>query len=182
MPDLKDRIHYVATLIDNLLHWAKDQMEGIQAKPGIFDLPQVIHETVNLLNPQAKKKSITLEVDATPSLQVYGDKDMIKLVLRNLISNAIKFTPQKGAIAITTRNENEYIYVAVTDTGTGLSPEEINRIQDKEYFTKYGTAGEKGSGLGLMLCREFIEKNGGQLFIESKPDIGSTFTFSLPLR
>lgn len=180
MPDLKDRIHYVATLIDNLLHWAKDQMEGIQVKPGVFDLPQVIHETVNLLRPQAQRKSITLGLDIAPSLQVYGDKDMIKLVLRNLISNAIKFTPQKGAIAITTRNENEYIYIAVADTGTGLSPEEIHRIQDKEYFTKYGTAGEKGSGLGLMLCREFVEKNGGQLFIESKPDIGSTFTFSLP--
>ncbi len=179
MPDLKEQVTYVATLTDNLLHWAKGQMEGIQVKPSVFNLLDVIDENINLLSAQALKKSINLTTSSQKSLYVYADKDMIKLVLRNLISNAIKFTPENGTIEVNTRTEERYIYISVRDTGTGLSAEDIGKILDKEYFTKYGTAGEKGSGLGLMLCREFVEKNGGKLTIQSEQNAGSTFTFCL---
>ncbi|WP_159453661.1 sensor histidine kinase [Ohtaekwangia koreensis] len=181
MPDLKERFTYVATLTDNLLHWAKGQMEGIQVKPSVFNLLNVIDENIDLLSAQALKKSINLTLGSQKSIDVYADKDMIKLVLRNLISNAIKFTPENGLIEVSTRTEERYTYISVRDTGTGLSPEDIGKILDKEYFTTYGTAGEKGSGLGLMLCREFVEKNGGKLTIESQQNIGSTFTFCLPI-
>jgi signal transduction histidine kinase len=181
MPDLKERVTYVAALTDNLLHWAKGQMEGIQVKPSVFNLSSVIAENINLLSAQALKKSINLTADSQKSLDVYADKDMIKLVLRNLISNAIKFTPENGLIEVSTKTEARYTYISVRDTGTGLSPEDIGKILDKEYFTTYGTAGEKGSGLGLMLCREFVEKNGGKLTIESQQNVGSTFTFSLAI-
>ena len=179
MPELKERVNYVATLTDNLLHWAKGQMEGIQVNPSVFQLSDIIDENINLLNPQALKKSICLLSEPAKSPDVYADKDMIKLVLRNLISNAIKFTPDNGTIKVTTRIADERVYISVRDSGTGLSSKEINKILSKEYFTKYGTAGEKGSGLGLMLCREFIEKNSGTLAIESQQDAGSTFTFCL---
>ena len=144
-------------------------------------MQEVIDENINLLNPQALKKSICLLSEPAKSPDVYADKDMIKLVLRNLISNAIKFTPDNGTIKVTTRIADERVYISVRDSGTGLSSKEINKILSKEYFTKYGTAGEKGSGLGLMLCREFIEKNSGTLAIESQQDAGSTFTFCLAM-
>jgi signal transduction histidine kinase/ligand-binding sensor domain-containing protein len=179
MPDLKERVTYVATLTDNLLHWARGQMEGIQVKPSVFNVLDIINENINLLSSQALNKSINLVSESQESFYVHADKDMIKLVLRNLISNAIKFTPENGTIEVKTRIEDGYARVSVRDTGTGLSPEDVTKIQDKEYFTKYGTAGEKGSGLGLMLCREFVEKNEGQLTIESKLNAGSIFTFSL---
>ncbi|HTJ52224.1 MAG TPA: ATP-binding protein [Cyclobacteriaceae bacterium] len=179
MPDLKERVTYVATLTDNLLHWARGQMEGIQVKPSVFNVLDIINENINLLSSQALNKSINLVSESHESFYVHADKDMIKLVLRNLISNAIKFTPENGTIEVKTRIEDGHARVSVRDTGTGLSPEDVTKILDKEYFTKYGTAGEKGSGLGLMLCREFIEKNEGQLTIESKLNAGSIFTFSL---
>jgi signal transduction histidine kinase/ligand-binding sensor domain-containing protein len=181
MPDLKERVTYVATLTDNLLHWAKGQMEGIQVNPSVFKLSDILNENINLLNPQALKKFINLVSASQQSMDVYADKDMIKLVLRNLISNAIKFTPDNGTIEVDTRITDGRVYISVRDSGTGMSSEEISKILGKEYFTKYGTAGEKGSGLGLMLCREFIEKNGGKLAIESQPNVGSIFTFCLAI-
>ncbi|HEY9045991.1 MAG TPA: ATP-binding protein [Ohtaekwangia sp.] len=179
IPEMKERINYVATLTDNLLHWAKDQMEGIQVKPSSFNLQDIVDENINLLCAQALRKSIQLNSHLQNTLYAYADKDMIKLVLRNLLSNAVKFTPENGSIEVKIRTENNYVYISVKDSGVGLSQEEIDKILGKEYFTKYGTAGEKGSGLGLMLCREFVEKNGGTLLIESKRGEGSIFTFNV---
>ncbi|HEY8938298.1 MAG TPA: ATP-binding protein [Cyclobacteriaceae bacterium] len=181
MPNMRERINYVATLTDNLLHWAKDQLEGIQVKPSTFTLQDAVDENIKLVSSQASKKSIELSTCLQRALRVHADKDMIKLVLRNLLSNAVKFTPERGTIEIATRSENGYAYISVVDSGIGISPEEVCKIMEKKYFTTYGTAGEKGSGLGLMLCCEFAEKNGGTLQIESKPGQGSTFTFNIPL-
>ncbi len=180
MPDLKERANYVATLTDNLLHWAKGQMGGIQVNKSAFDIRDIIHENINLLNPQAIKKAITLKAEIAEGYQcVYADQDMIKLIVRNLISNAIKFTPELGTIEVSTRIESDNVWVSVHDNGTGIPEDDIDKILRKEYFTKYGTSGEKGSGLGLMLCREFVEKNNGIFDIKSKQGIGSTFSFSL---
>jgi signal transduction histidine kinase len=182
MPNLKESANYVATLTDNLLQWARGQMGGIQVNKAEFNLADVIHENVSLLNPQAIKKSITLKTEITEGLpKVYADKDMVSLIVRNLVSNAIKFTPENGIVSVVTKPEPDYIFISVHDNGTGLSEEDINKILEKEYFTKYGTSGEKGSGLGLMLCREFIEKNGGEFSVESQQGVGSTFTFCLAI-
>lgn len=180
MPDLKERANYVATLTDNLLHWARGQMGGIQVSKSVFDIPDIVHENINLLNPQATKKSITLKAEIAEGYQcVYADQDMIKLIVRNLVSNAIKFTPEKGTIEVATRIEFDNVWISVRDNGTGISDDDIDKILRKEYFTKYGTSGEKGSGLGLMLCREFIEKNNGVFVIKSQQGTGSIFSFSL---
>jgi signal transduction histidine kinase len=180
MPGMKEKTNYIATLIDNLLHWARGQMGGIEVKPTTFSIADAVQENINLLHPQASNKSITLKADV-PDVSVYADLDMIKLVLRNLISNALKFTPVGGVVEVTARTEKDVVYISVHDTGTGLAMEDINKINGREYFTKYGTSGEKGSGLGLMLCREFVEKNGGKLTIQSTVNVGSTFTFDVPL-
>ncbi|SKC89453.1 Signal transduction histidine kinase [Ohtaekwangia koreensis] len=182
MPDLKERIGYVASLTDNLLQWARDQMEGIQVKPSAFELGEIVEENINLFSLQAKKKDIRLAVIGNVKYTVYADIEMLRLVLRNLLSNAIKFTLANGEVTVSAETDPAFVYVSVTDKGTGLTEEDISKIFDKVYFTKYGTAGEKGSGLGLMLCREFIEKNGGKLTIESTVGSGSIFSFSIPLR
>lgn len=181
MPDLRERVGYVAALTDNLLHWAKDQMEGIQVKPAVFDLNEIVQENMNLFAAPANRKNVNLVNTASSQCEVFADKDMIRLVLRNLMSNAVKFTPSQGCIEVSAKLDHAYVIVSVRDTGVGLSTEEIEKILRKDYFTRYGTAGEKGSGLGLMLCREFVEKNKGTFTIESIHGSGSTFSFSVPL-
>lgn len=181
VPDLRERVGYVASLTDNLLHWAKDQMEGIQVKPAAFNLTDVVQENVNLLTANATKKDVNLVNAVTSRHEVFADKDMIRLVLRNLMSNAVKFTPPGGKIEVSVDVDHQHAIVSIQDTGIGLSAEETGMILRKDYFTRYGTAGEKGSGLGLMLCREFIEKNRGALTIESIPGEGSKFSFTIPL-
>jgi signal transduction histidine kinase len=181
VPDLRERVGHVASLTDNLLHWAKDQMEGIQVKPAAFNLTDVVQENVNLLTAHAIKKNVSLVNAVTSRYDVFADKDMIRLVLRNLMSNAVKFTPSGGKIEVSVDVDHQHAIVSVHDTGVGLSAEETGMILRKDYFTRYGTAGEKGSGLGLMLCREFIEKNNGAMTIESIPSQGSRFSFSVPL-
>jgi signal transduction histidine kinase len=181
MPDLKERIGYVASLTDNLLQWSREQMEGIQVKPSAFELDEIVEENINLFSLQAKKKDIRLAVMDNVKYTVYADIEMLRLVLRNLLSNAIKFTLSNREVFVSAEADQAFVYVSVADKGTGLTEEDIAKIFDKVYFTKYGTAGEKGSGLGLMLCREFIEKNGGKLTIESTVGSGSIFSFSIPL-
>jgi signal transduction histidine kinase/ligand-binding sensor domain-containing protein len=181
VPDLRERVGYVASLTDNLLHWARGQMQGIQVKPSVFNLKDVVVENVNLLSAQAANKGVRLSDIVASDLEVYADMDMIRLVLRNLMSNAVKFTPPDGSIEVSANTNLHYVIVSVRDTGMGLSPEDTEMILRKDYFTRTGTAGEKGSGLGLMLCREFIEKNKGTFSIESERGKGSTFLFSVPL-
>jgi signal transduction histidine kinase len=111
---------------------------------------------------------------------VYADKDMVNLVLRNLLSNAIKFTPESGSICIEAREMRSHIEVLVQDTGTGISPEGLRKLMDANYYTTRGTVGEAGTGLGLMLCKEFLSRNGGEMRIESEPGKGSTVSFTLP--
>jgi signal transduction histidine kinase len=106
---------------------------------------------------------------------------MVTLVLRNLLSNAIKFTPVKGKISIRLKSDGPFCRVSVVDNGIGMNAESIARIHQNNYYSTFGTAKESGTGLGLMLCKEFLARNGGSLMIESKPGKGSTFSFTLPV-
>ena len=179
LPDIQKEIYYVVGLMDNLLHWSKTQMQKNSVFPQKVDIKQSIYEVVQLLHLQAKAKNIKLIDDTPSSLYSHVDKDMIKLVLRNLVSNAIKFTPEKGNVAIGVSEHPAFIEVYVKDSGTGISSEALQKINDKDFYTTNGTASESGTGLGLMLCKEFLELNGSQLHIESKPGAGSIFSFSL---
>lgn len=180
LPMLNLSIGSTLNLADNLLYWAKSQLEGIQVRKVWFDLKEIINENYDLFEARALSKSIEIENNVDKSVMIYADKDMIDLVLRNLIANAVKFTNEYGKITIGCETVNGFIKTFVQDTGTGLTKEEIENIFSKGNFFKNGTSGEKGSGLGLIICQDFIEKNGGSLEIESLPNLGSKFIFSLP--
>lgn len=169
-------------ILDNLLKWSKSQtgkMEIIPEKLQMFDLTE---ETITLLNSQAFNKKITLVNQVDENLWVFADTNMVLTVLRNLISNAIKFTNENGEIIVTGEEIGKEVKINVSDNGVGIAAADIKKIFriDIKHSTS-GTKGERGTGLGIVLCKEFIEKNRGTLSVDSKIGQGSTFSFSLPI-
>ena len=180
IPEVVNELTYTTGLMENLLQWAKSQMQAESVKPQLLDIARITREVMQLLRLQAEAKHIYINSKIKQPVFVYADKDMINLVLRNLVSNAIKFTPEAGSIFIEAREMRSHIEVMVQDTGMGIPPEGLQKLMDAVYFTTRGTGGEAGTGLGLMLCREFLSRNGGQMRIESEQGKGSTITFTLP--
>ena len=179
IPDVVNDLNYTTGLMENLLLWAKSQMVSSQALKEELNISLMIQETIQLLQLQANSKNIVLRNNVRGNYFVHADPGMIGLVIRNLLSNAIKYTPEKGCISVNLEETQEETCVSVEDTGVGLSEEAIEKINQNNYFTTPGTASEAGTGLGLMLCKEFLQKNGGILNIKSKPGEGSVFSFSL---
>ena len=168
-------------LLNNLLEWSGTQTGRIKfepAKTGIYD---IVISTIDLLNDNAKKKNIAISVDIPEQLQVFVDLNMITTVLINLLSNAIKFTYEKGSIKISAQDTGKFVEVTVADTGVGIKPEDIKKLfQIDADFSNPGTSNEKGTGLGLILCKEFIVMNNGNIRVESEVGKGSRFIVSLP--
>lgn len=180
IPEVVNELTYTTGLMENLLQWAKSQMQAESVKPQLLDIAGITGEVLQLLRLQAEAKKIYIDSKIQRPVYVYADKDMINLVLRNLLSNAIKFTPEEGSIFIEAREMRSHIEVVVQDTGTGISEEGLKRLMEANYYTTRGTVGEAGTGLGLMLVKEFLSRNGGEMRIESEPGKGSTFAFTLP--
>ena len=180
IPEVVNELTYTTGLMENLLQWAKSQMQAESVKPQLLDIAGITGEVLQLLRLQADAKKIYIDSKIQRPVYVYADKDMINLVLRNLLSNAIKFTPEEGSIFIEAREMRSHIEVVVQDTGTGISEEGLRRLMEANYYTTRGTIGETGTGLGLMLVKEFLSRNGGEMRIESEPGKGSTFAFTLP--
>jgi two-component system, sensor histidine kinase and response regulator len=171
------------SLLDNLLAWANSQTGKNIFKPEKTNLSAIINEILKVSNSIAKIKSISLNYIQTDDFEVYADVNMLKTILRNLISNAIKYTNSNGVIAISAIQKQNNIEISVSDNGVGMSEEIRNKLFEIDAnITTPGTADEKGSGLGLILCKEFIEKHGGEIWVQSELGKGSAFTFSLPLR
>lgn len=180
IPDVVNDLNYTIGLMENLLQWAKSQMQADVVRTECMDIIQVIDEVFLLLRPQAEIKKIKIEMQSKIPTHILGDREMISLVIRNLLSNAIKFTPEQGFISVGIKEGESDVEVFVKDSGMGISPEAINKINEKNYYTTKGTASESGTGLGLMLCKEFLAKNGSSLNIQSKEGKGSTFSFLMP--
>ncbi len=180
IPEAVTDLNYTTGLMENLLHWAKSQMQAYAPNKQIVDIAAMINEVIKLLRLQADAKQVFLESKIEKPVYIYADKDMVSLVLRNLLSNAIKFTPEKGYIFLGANPADSFVEIYVEDTGTGMSEEALRKINANNYFTSNGTANEAGTGLGLMLCKEFLTKNGGKMFVESEPGKGSVFSFTLP--
>ena len=180
IPEVVKELTYTTGLMENLLQWAKSQMQAESVKPQLLDIAGITGEVLQLLRLQADAKRIYIDSKIRQPVYVYADKDMINLVLRNLLSNAIKFTPEEGSIFIEAHEMRSHIEVIVQDTGMGISEEGLRRLMEANYYTTRGTIGETGTGLGLMLVKEFLSRNGGQMRIESEPGKGSTFAFTLP--
>jgi two-component system, sensor histidine kinase and response regulator len=155
-------------------------MEGASINPQLIDVSLMITEVQQLLRLQAENKKVYLKTKTAATVYIYADKDMINLVLRNLLSNAIKFTPENGEVSLGAAIKNETVEVFVKDTGMGISKENIKQLFGNNYFTTKGTANETGTGLGLMLCKEFLNKNGGEIFVQSEIGKGSRFSFVIP--
>jgi two-component system, sensor histidine kinase and response regulator len=181
LPDVVNDLNYTTALMENLLQWAKWQMQSNSIHPQAIDVNKMVNETVQLVHLQAEAKKIKIKTSADLPVSAWADKNMISLVLRNLLSNAVKFTPERGRIVIGINESPSCVEVFVQDSGLGISKEAISKIYSDNFYTTNGTNDERGTGLGLMLSKEFLEKNDGHLIIESEPGTGSTFSFTLPL-
>ena len=171
----------VHDLLDNLLKWTKSQTGRLNVVLQDLDLNDIIPGVVEIFEMIAQTKHITLDLHKTEApLKVKADNDMLKTVLRNFMSNAIKFSPENSTIQILMANEGDFARVSVKDQGVGIAADRIDTIFHKGETT-YGTGGEEGSGLGLQLCQDFARKNGGDCYVESVEGQGSTFSFTVPI-
>ncbi len=169
-----------SNLLLNLLDWAKSQKGDLKLNPQQINLDDFVDETISLMHDHRQRKQIELKKNNTDIL-LYADPNCLKTVLRNLLSNALKFTPESGSVSIFSEDKNEEVLVAISDTGIGIEEEHISRIFDENsYFTTKGTSKEKGSGIGLSLCKDLINRHNGKMWVESEKNKGTTFYFTLP--
>jgi signal transduction histidine kinase len=171
-------------LIENLLQWAKVQLDKMKCDPREISLSEIFDDNARLLKANAAKKNIVIKTKVYDEDTAYADYDMINLVVRNLISNALKFTGNGGEVLVEAQNKNDKegaIEVRVSDNGIGIKAGNLEKLfRIDSHFTTDGTDNEPGTGLGLILCREFVEKNGGKIRAESESGKGSKFIFTLP--
>jgi len=180
-------LQYTATenltkLLENLLTWARIQQGTIEFRPQMLNLGHLCRYAIDVLKPAALQKQITLTSDLSGEVFVLADMNMLETIVRNLVSNAIKFTSTGGSITISMTQTEKIVTVAVTDTGIGIEAVFVPKLFEiGTKFHRAGTAHEKGTGLGLILCKEFVERHGGTIQVESAADRGSTFSFTLSL-
>ena len=179
--NLSSSVKNAIKLFENLIEWSRLQqgnMEFVQSKLSLKDL---IAQTVDLFMEHQKSKNIKIINEVIDDFQVYGDENMIKTIIRNLISNALKFTNSGGKITLKAKKQDSLIEVSVSDSGIGINPDKVKDLFTlKQQKSVVGTGGEHGTGLGLILCKDFVEKHEGKIWVNSIVGHGSTFTFSLP--
>ncbi len=181
LTSMKNSAGVTLNLLENLLFWAKSQQGSISYKPEKFSLCQIIEDIKILYQVSLAEKNIQINTFVNKLCIIYADFNMINTIFRNLISNAIKFTRQNGEIQIATKQQNDFAIISVKDNGVGIHEDRIKKLFTIEKnFSTPGTNNEKGSGLGLILCSEFVKKHGGEMKVESIMDEGSTFSFSIP--
>jgi signal transduction histidine kinase len=169
-------------LLEDLLTWIKSQTGKLVFKPEKLNISNIYTGVLETISPIAREKNISIKSFIAEDLTVFADLEMLKTILRNLISNAIKFTNNGGEIKILAEKTPLFITVSVADNGIGLKSDQINKLFDiSQSNTTVGTAGEKGTGLGLMLCHEFVLRHAGMIWVESEVGRGSTFKFTLPV-
>jgi PAS domain S-box-containing protein len=174
--------YHTYLLLENLLEWSRMQRGQISFSPKSIILDQLVNDEFEVIKNNASQKSITILNSIPRNLIVSADENMLSNIIRNLVSNAIKFTPREGFVKVSAEVSDGYIHISVTDNGIGIKPEAIGKLFKIETsFTTRGTENEKGTGLGLLLCKEFIEKHRGKIRVESEPGKGSKFIFMLPL-
>lgn len=181
--NLKNEVEHVHFTLINLLHWAKSQMRGITTNPDLLNVNELVEENIDLYKPISTSKNITIKGNMANQTIVWADREQTNLVIRNLLNNALKFTSEGGAIEISSKlNKDNLWEISIKDNGVGMSPEIIDTLFKPNFHSKrYGTSGEKGTGLGLILVKDFLESNRGSIWVTSEINKGSTFTFTLPM-
>lgn len=169
-------------LLEDILTWTKLHQGRIPFYPQILNFTEICNDVITTLNPSAGAKNITIKKTQEKHLFFFADRDIIKTVLRNLVSNAIKFTNKNGSIDISAEENPEDVRISVSDNGIGIKPKDLTKLFDiSQIRSTKGTDDETGTGLGLLLCKEFIEKHGGRIWVDSEYGKGSRFIFTLPL-
>ena len=178
--DLEARLTNTTEFIDNLLQWAKLQMSGETFEPDRLNLSKLADESVKLLEPECAHKNIILKNRFQGTFEAYADVNMVRSVLRNLLINAIKFTKPNGTVSLSAYRVEHKIIISIADSGIGIPEKNRKTLFTLTSVATQGTNEEKGTGLGLLLSKEFVEKNGGSIWFETKEGEGTTFYFSLP--
>jgi signal transduction histidine kinase/Tfp pilus assembly protein PilF len=181
LKDIAGQANHVSDLITNVLEWMKTQMSGLSIEKKIFKISPLANEVFDAYKLQATTKNIKLKNLIDDATIAFGDENLTRTIIRNLVANAIKFT-ENGTVGIASRMEDDMIHVSVFDSGIGMKEHDIQKIYSNDYFSNSGTSEEVGTGLGLILIKEFVVKNGGILKIRSEFGIGSTFTFTMPIK
>jgi len=178
---LQETFSNFQTLLENLLTWSRLQQGMLAFHPQQIDIRGLVMSNIRLCMPNAEQKQISLKGTVEEQMKAYADKNMVDAILRNLISNALKFTHPDGEVSISAVQDEKYVTVTVSDTGIGMREEYLSRLFRIDSMRhRSGTAGEKGTGLGLILCKEFVERNNGKIWGESEFGKGSSFKFTLP--
>ena len=177
---LDANVEVLSKMINNILQWSEAQTESYDYNPESINLMSLIDDNIEMFKMKAKKKSITINNNVQNDIVVYGAPNMISICVNNLISNAIKFTNRDGKIDINAREAGFYYEIEVSDSGIGINAEDIPYLFRPEvHYSSKGTENEKGAGLGLTICRQFIKLNGGRIWAESEPGKGSKFKFTV---
>jgi two-component system, sensor histidine kinase and response regulator len=185
--EIKTSLHFIQssskhafTLLENLLVWARSQTKSIEFKPVIFNLKEGIYDTVSMAESIAAKKHIELKSDIDDEISIWADINMINTIIRNLLSNATKFTPPEGKINLSVSQNSEFWLFSISDTGIGIDSKNIDKLfKIDSKFSTFGTENESGTGLGLILCKEFVERHCGKIWVESIINQGTEFKFSI---
>jgi signal transduction histidine kinase len=180
VPEVVNNLNFTTSLMENLLQWVKNQMQVNVMHPQIIEVAALVNEAVDVLRLQADSKQISVQFKKNNPVYIYADRDMISLVIRNLLSNAIKFTPLNGSVEIGIHEKLSIVELSVKDNGVGIETHVVSQLFENKYYTTQGTANETGTGLGLMLCNDFITRNGGTIQVKSEVGKGSVFSFALP--
>jgi len=169
-------------LLENLLTWSRSQTGKLEYYPIVLNINNIVCNSKSLIQYIAQGKNITIEFDVEKNIEVFADENMINTVIRNLLSNAVKYTHKGGKIVLKAVSQNNQLLIEISDNGVGIPPQKIEKLfKISEKVSTLGTENEAGTGLGLLLCKEFVEKNGGKIWVESTQNIGSKFFFTLPL-
>jgi signal transduction histidine kinase/Flp pilus assembly protein TadD len=180
--ELDKSVLKINNLLENLLQWSRTQTGKIKYKPEYIAVHEIVKDNLMLFRNNAREKEISMIDKVDDNTPVWADRNMTDTVIRNLLSNALKYTDSGGKIIISSEIKNHKVYISVEDNGVGMSEESKNKIfRIDTLHSTYGTMDEKGSGLGLLLCKEFVEKQGGEISFVSEPNVGTTFTFTLPI-
>ena len=182
--EIKKALNNSAILLENLLNWSSSQMQGYKPIPEINSLKEISEVAVNTITDWASQKQITIKNNITSNAVVYADKNMTELIIRNILANAVKYTNNGGLVELNATRNGTTTTIAITDNGTGMNAMTLNKFNGAKFnypnSSKPGTDNEKGSGLGLMLCKTFTELMDGSIIVKSEYGIGSTFFITLP--
>lgn len=179
--DIKETSENLYKLAENILFWARSQTGSLKCTPDNIDLRELVQDNIELLEATAGQKNIKVTNELNTPVLAFADNNMVTTVIRNLISNAIKFTPRNGSINISLCEEKDHVCIEIKDNGLGIAERHLSHLfKISEKTRTYGTEKESGTGLGLVICKEFITQNNGKIWVKSQEGKGSSFFFTLP--